>query len=248
MMRFFHSIAFYTLLFVATIVLGIVAIIMTFTTRNDNHAHLVARVWGRLLLRAAGVKATVHGLENIDPGRSCIYAANHQGAFDIFAVLANLPVQFRWLAKEELFHLFVLGRAMKAAGYIPIDRSDRKKAFTSINLAAERVRNGTSVFIFPEGTRSLDGVLMGFKKGGFILAIKSQQPIVPISISGSYRVLPKKHGWMIHPGTIQMTIGVPISTEGRTARDRDALMAAVGQAIRRNLTPHEAGNRECAAG
>ncbi len=245
-MNVLRSLLFYIVMFIVTIILGLVALAICTLTGNKDRAHLVARLWGNVCLWTAGVKVKVNGLENLDSGRPCIYTANHQSLFDIFVALGKLPVQFRWLAKEELFSLFVMGPAMKAIGYIPIDRTDRRKAFASINLAAERVRNGTSIFIFPEGTRSSDGVLKDFKKGGFILAIKSQQPMVPISISGTHKVLAKKGGWIIHPGTIQMTIGTPIPTAGRTVKDRDTLIAAVKEGIRLHLTAEEAGGRKSA--
>ena len=106
---------------------------------------------------------------------------------------------------------------MSRAGYIPIDRRDRRKAFASMNRVAEIVRQGTSVYIFPEGTRSADGVFREFKKGVFVLAVKSGQPIIPISISGSYRILPKD-SWMIHPGEIRISIGSPIRSAGEDAQ------------------------------
>ncbi len=192
-------------------------------------------------LVAAGVRVRLSGLERIEPKRAYIFASNHQGWFDIFSILAKLPVHFSWLAKEELFHMPVLGPAMRATGYIPIDRTDHRKALESMNRAAMRVRDGTSIVIFPEGTRSPDGVLQEFKKGGFMLAIKSQQPIVPVTISGSHGILPKKGDWVIHPGRISITLGNPIPTEGCSMKDRDWLMAEVRQAIRKFLGVREGG-------
>ena len=231
----------------STVILGITAIAVSYVTRRPDWGHLVGRLWGNVNLWCAGAKVQMEGLHNIDPRRAYVYAANHQGGFDILSLLGKLPVQFRWLAKEELFRIFVMGPAMKAIGYIPIDRTDRRKAFESINQAAARIRNGTSVVIFPEGTRSLDGVLQEFKKGGFMLAIKSGQPIVPISISGSHAILPKKGSWIVNPGTIRITVGTPIPTEGCTSKDRDRLMGEVREAIRQHLTLREGGllpNRE----
>jgi 1-acyl-sn-glycerol-3-phosphate acyltransferase len=236
-----RSLFFYPAFFFLTIVFGILAIVSAFVTRNSNWAHLIGRCWGNLNLWAAGVKVRLKGLENLAPGRAYVFLSNHQGWFDIFTLSGKLPVQFRWLAKEELFSIFILGPAMRAAGYVPIDRSDRRKAVESLNVAAARVQGGTSVVIFPEGTRSPDGVLQELKKGGFILAIKSQQSIVPITISGSHRVLPKRGDWRIQPGVIAVTIGEPISTVGFTAKDIDRLMHTVREAIRRHLTPDEGG-------
>lgn len=240
-MKTIRSLLFYTGLFLSTLILGTAATLVSFTTGRKEWGHLCGRLWGNINLRVAGVKVVLNGLEHIDPNQAYIYAANHQSWFDIFAILGKLPVQFRWLAKQELFKIPILGGAMSAIGYIPIDRSDRRKAFESLNRAAAQVQNGTSIVIFPEGTRSPDGVLQSFKKGGFILAIHSQQPLVPISISGSYRILPKQAGWELHPGVIEMTIGRPIPTAGYTTRDRDILISKVREAIRLHLTEREGG-------
>lgn len=240
-MKIVRSLFFYVVFFISTIMLGATAILTTFVTHNSNWAHLIGRLWGNLSLWAAGVKVRVKGFENLAPKHPYVFLSNHQGWFDIFTLLGKLRVQFRWLAKEELFKVFMLGPAMRAAGYVPIDRSDRKKAVESLNQAAERVRSGTSIVIFPEGTRSPDGVMRDFKKGGFLLAIKSQQSIVPIAISGSHRILQKQGDWIIHPGIIEVTIGKPISTVGLTVKDNDALMRTVQETIRHDLTPEERG-------
>ncbi|MGC8492625.1 MAG: lysophospholipid acyltransferase family protein [Syntrophobacteraceae bacterium] len=199
----------------------------------------MAKTWGNVNLWAAGVKVRLSGLENLNGG-PCILVSNHQGWFDIFVALGKIPVRFSWLAKEELFKIPVLGQAMSRAGYISIDRSDRRKAIASMNRVAEVVRQGTSVFIFPEGTRSADGVIKEFKKGAFVIAAKSGQPVIPISISGSYRILPKS-SWMIHPGEIRFSLGKPVQISGTDNTSRDILMERVREAIRANLTFEEAG-------
>lgn len=236
-----RSVFFYLALVLSTIVLGSIIIAVVLLTGRTDVGHYLAGAWGKVNLWAAGVTVKVKGFENIDPKGRYVFASNHESWFDIFTILGKLPMQFRWLAKVELFRIFILGKAMESAGYIPIDRSDSRKAFKSIDMAAERVRNGTSIVIFPEGTRSPDGVLQDFKKGGFILAIKSQQPMVPISISGSCKILPKQGRWQIERAVIRMSIGKPIPTAGRTSKDRDWLMEAVRDGIRRNLPQSEGG-------
>jgi 1-acyl-sn-glycerol-3-phosphate acyltransferase len=237
-MRLLRSVFFYIILFVATILLGISAIIGSFVSRV--WPALMARIWGNIALWAAGIKVNVRGLDNLNGRGPYIFISNHQGWFDIFAALGKLPLRFSWLAKEELFKIPIFGHAMHRAGYIPIDRRDHRKALISMNRAAEVIRDGTSVFIFPEGTRSADGVLRDFKKGGFILAIKSLQPIVPISISGSYLIL-RKNSWKIHSGEITFSIGSPIKTEGVVSLSRGLLIKQVREAIRANLTSEERG-------
>jgi 1-acyl-sn-glycerol-3-phosphate acyltransferase len=237
-MRLLRSVFFYIILFFSTIILGISAVAGSFASRA--WATLMASVWGNINLWAAGVKVNIRGLENMNDHGPYIIVSNHQGWFDIFTALGKLPLRFSWLAKEELFRIPILGHAMRKAGYISIDRRDHRKAMVSMNRAAETIRQGTSVFIFPEGTRSADGVIRDFKKGVFVLAVKSQQPIIPVSISGSYRILPK-NSWMIHPGEIRFSIGNPIQTEGIGSSGRDRLMEQVREAIRSNLTIEEAG-------
>lgn len=236
-----RSIFIYVFLFFSTVYCGVSAIVAYLLTQGNDQPHRIGSLWGKLNLWVAGTSVRVEGLDKIASGRAYVFAANHQSWFDIFVIYACLPVQFRWLAKEELFHVPVLGPAMKACGAIPIDRGDRRQAFESINQAAAQVRAGTSIIIFPEGTRSVDGVLQGFKTGGFILAIKSQQPMLPISISGSHRILPKRGESAIRRGTIHMTLGDPIPTRGLGNRDRDKLMAAVREAICKHLLVSEGG-------
>lgn len=236
-----RSLSIYVFFCLSTVYCGVSAIVAHLMTRRNEWPHRIGQLWGKANLRVAGTRVQVDGLSRIDPARAYVLAANHQSWFDIFAIYACLPIQFRWLAKEELFHVPILGPAMTACGAIPIDRGDRRKAFESINRAAARVRSGTSIVIFPEGTRSPDGVLRDFKTGGFILALKAQQPILPISISGSHRILPKRGEWRIQRGTIRMTVGAPIPTAGLTNRDRDALMEQVREAIRKHLPRSEGG-------
>ncbi len=156
--------------------------------------------------------------------------ANHQGAYDIFALLAYLPVDFKWLAKAELFKIPILGWAMGAAGYISIDRKGKKKALDSIEIAIAKIRGGASVLVFPEGTRSPDGQIHPFKRGGFTLAIKAGAPIVPISIRGSREVLPRS-SLRVRPGKIEIIVGKPISTDDKSMADRESLMQEVRAAI-----------------
>lgn len=242
-----RSLLFYIVLFFATIFCGIVAVILALISRGGNLSHLIGRLWGRILLFAAGVKVRVDGLQNIDPTQAYVFAANHQSQFDIFVLLAHLPIQFRWLAKKELFRIPFLGMGMKGAGYIPIDRSNRKEAFKSIDLAAARVREGTSVVIFPEGTRTVDGTLQSFKKGGFHLAIKSKRPIVPVSLSGTFAILPKK-GFRIRPQPVLIHLGDPVPTEDVRVQDRDWLISEIRRRIQENLPRAEKGEPEPTAG
>jgi 1-acyl-sn-glycerol-3-phosphate acyltransferase len=219
---------------IATFVFGVTAIVVSFFSRSGNAVHLVGRAWGRLILVVSGIHVSVVGIEHIDSKRPYIFMANHQSNFDIPVLLGHLPVQFRWLAKAELFKIPVFGRAMRGAGYISIDRGDRASAFESLHRAAEKVREGVSILIFPEGTRSLDGTLRSFKKGGFVLAIQAGAPIVPVSVRGTFEIMPKQK-WLIFPRNVTVDVGAPISVEGVDYAGREALMESVRKAIQLRL-------------
>ena len=207
----------YILLWVglSTIFWGLTAIITSFFTRTGNPVHIVARMWARGILFVSRIKVTVNGLANIDPAQSYVYMSNHQSNFDIPVLLACLPVQFRWLAKAELFKIPIFGRAMRGAGYVKIDRFNQEAAFESLSEAAEKMKNGVSVMIFPEGTRSRDGNIRPFKKGGFVMAMDAGVPIVPIVLKGTWTIMDKS-SLRINTGQVSLNIEPPIATTGYT--------------------------------
>ncbi len=203
--------------------------------RNGNIIHHYARWWAKIQLLVSGVRVKVRGLEHLDRETPYIYMSNHQGSYDIFALLSCLPVQFRWIAKKELFSIPILGWAMGAANYISIDRSGRRKALESIEKAASKIKGGVSVVIFPEGTRSRDGSIQPFKRGGFTLALKSGVPIIPITINGSRDVMPRD-SMRVRPGEVRVSIDRAIQTTPFSLRERNVLMEKVRETIERNLT------------
>ena len=190
----------------------------------------VAKTWARCILFGSRIKVTVTGLSNIDLSLPYIYMSNHQSAFDIPVLQAHLPVQFSWLAKAELFKIPVFGYALGRAGHISIDRSNRKSAFKSLKNAARNIRSGVSVIIFPEGTRSLDGNIREFKKGGFILAVDAGVSIVPVIIHGVWPIM-LKNRVLIKPGNIIVEIKDPIKTTNYTRKTKDDLMDKVREVI-----------------
>jgi 1-acyl-sn-glycerol-3-phosphate acyltransferase len=233
------TVGFYFFLVITTIISSLAVIIATIFYPHRNYPLIVTHYWGMALLKGAGVTLEVHGQENLQPGRPAIYAANHQSAFDIFVLLAVLP-PVKFLAKIELFAIPLFGYALGRAGSLPVDRSNRQAAMKSIDRAAQAVREGSSIIIFPEGTRSTIGEMLPFKKGGFVLAIKSGQPIVPVSISGAGAVLPR--GWgRIHPGPIKVVIGRPIATDVFKTKNKDELMALLREVIASNYDPDYPG-------
>jgi 1-acyl-sn-glycerol-3-phosphate acyltransferase len=221
---------------VAGAILGSLCIICyPLNPRSGRLNHRIAGLWGKVALWADLVRVKVEGLENVPGQGPYVFMSNHQGSYDIFALLGYLPFQFKYLAKKEIFSIPILGWAMKATGYISIDREGTRETVKAMNNAAEKIRAGLSVLIFPEGSRSPDGSIQPFKKGGFTLAIKSQVPIVPVAIAGSADIIPKGK-LTVYPGAISIRIDRPVETKGRTMRDREALMGRLHDIIVKNFT------------
>jgi len=239
-MKFFH---FLRALFVVpyalflTLLISLATLFMTLVLRRSAASvQGLANWWAGSICRVSGVEVSVTGTEALDPGKPYIFAANHQSQFDIFVLQGFLGVDFRWLAKKELFRVPVWGPAMRRAGYIPIDRSHGRQAIKSLDEAAEKIAAGTSVIIFPEGTRSKDGRLHDFKAGAMVLAVKSGVPIVPVAIIGTYEILPKGK-LLMTPGQVQIRVGRPIETKDRSTRDKHTLARTAQEAVAELLRP-----------
>ncbi len=196
-----------------TVVMGTLLILFSLFDRSGASLHLFARLWARGILAAAGVGVTVRGAENLVAGSPQIIASNHQGYFDIFALFSHVPLFFGWIAKKELYRIPLFAMAMRRFGNIEIDRSSRERARETLRVAADKIRGGQSVLIFPEGTRTPDGQVKSFKKGVYHLAEASGVPVIPVSISGSYEIMPKGS---VRPrsGTIHLVIGKPLQVDG----------------------------------
>jgi 1-acyl-sn-glycerol-3-phosphate acyltransferase len=213
------------------------AMICTFFDRSGRLYHFHARLWSRVSLGMAGISLEVTGVDKVPFDTPVIFMSNHQGYFDTLALFLALPQRFSWIAKEELFRIPVFGYSMARAGYVPLNRAgDGRRALKSIEAAAALIRNGRSVVIFPEGSRTFDGRLLPFKKGGFLLAGKAGVPIVPVTINGSMKVNPKTR-LELHPGTIRVRIADPIPTASLDAHDRKRLLEDVRRAIDEGLEP-----------
>jgi 1-acyl-sn-glycerol-3-phosphate acyltransferase len=227
-----------------TIIMGTLAILASFLDSKGNTSHSIARAWARSILAVSRIKVTVDGFSNIDPHKSYIFMSNHQSNFDIPVLLAYLKVQFRWLAKAELFKIPLFGRAMQGAGYISIDRSNRRLAIESLKEAGKSIQKGSSVMIFPEGTRSIDGNIREFKKGGFILAIEAGVPIIPVIIHGTWSIMPKKRIW-IKPGNVLLEIQKPIETTHYSRKTKDDLIEDVRTIICEAFTKNKQEESQC---
>ena len=186
--------------------------------------------WSRDILSAAGTPVVASGLEHIPRDQPVMYASNHSSMFDVWALFATLPGSVRFVAKRELFRIPILGRAMLAVGHVPIDRAARKSAFEAYDEAARMIRGGTSVLVFPEGTRSPTGELLPFKNAPFGLAIAAQVPIVPVYVHHTFEILPKG-GWRLRPQPIRLVVGPPIPTAGLRPENRERLREEVRAAM-----------------
>jgi 1-acyl-sn-glycerol-3-phosphate acyltransferase len=216
-----------------TFLCALSAIVFTFIDPGGRAYHRHARLWSRLALLVAGVRVAVEGAELVPRDQPLIFMGNHQGNFDTLALFLAIPRRFSWLAKEELFRVPVFGHSMRRAGYIPLNRGDGREALKSLEAAAAAVRAGASIVIFPEGTRTPDGHLLPFKKGGFLLAAKAGVPIVPFTINGSRSINPRNR-LELYPGTITIRFAPPLPVAGREKR-REELMEEVRQAITAGL-------------
>jgi 1-acyl-sn-glycerol-3-phosphate acyltransferase len=227
------SVALYVLL------AGPPALLIAITLKEIDLLYRVGHLGVRLGLALSGMKVVVEGAANIQRHRAAVYAVNHASNVEppiIFDALHELFPRLRIVYKAELRKLPVLVRAFDLAGFVPLQRGKPEQSLPAIDGAAQALRDGNSFLIFPEGTRSRTGELLPFKKGGFILALKGQSPVVPIAISGSRSAM-RKGSPLIYPVTVRVRIGEPVETSGMTLDDRDALVEVVRGRIQALLAP-----------
>lgn len=184
----------------------------------------LARLWARLLVAGAGIDLHVENVERIDPDRRYIIVANHYSYLDIPCLLAGIPQPIRFMAKASLFKIPIFGWALGRAGFIPIDRQNRRTAVKSFDLAADRIRKGNTIIIFPEEGRSKFREMKPFQRGAFLLAIKSRKTILPIAIDSTFDIWPVGAFWKLRPGRVTLRVGTPIETATLTVRDKDRIL------------------------
>jgi len=214
---------------------GVICLIAPFD-RGGELALRGARVWVRWVLRTCRVRVDAQGLENLSPGQPYVVMANHQSLFDITAIAFSLPLSWRFVAKRELARVTFFGWGLVAAGHIVVDRQNNEASVRSLKRAAQRIRDGITVVIFPEGTRSPTGELRRLKSGGFYLAVEAQVPILPATVSGSRRITPRG-SLRVHPGRILVRYGTPIPTEGLDTSHIALLKERVAAAIQAGYDP-----------
>lgn len=217
-----------------TLVLALIIIAISPLDRKGNVVHYIGKFWSLLNVFLAGARVTVKGGEKIEKGRSYVVMSNHQSLFDIWALIGKLPLQLRWVIRSGIKKMPVFGYALERMGHVYIDRGNRENTTQRLREAAQKIRKGVSVVIFPEGTRSRNGRLQRFHKGGSVIALGTGAPILPVTVNGGRFVLPK--GTLaLMPGKIEVVVGDVIDP-GSFGEDRkDELMATVRKAIKKNL-------------
>ena len=237
-----------------TVVMATVSLVLWPFDKTGAMQHWCARWWCRLVAWSIFARIHVYGVENVRADRNYVYMANHSSLIDTPALFAYLPHQFRIMAKKELFYIPFMGWHLWTAGNFPIDRGDPRKTAKSLRGVVEGIRGGKSLAVFPEGTRTPDGRLQEFKSGAFKIAVRAGVPIVPVSIRGTFKLLPKTT-LAPRPGRVDVIIGKPIETDGYSDKNLGKLIAETRAAIERNLgTPGDfeqkaespAGSRESA--
>ncbi len=222
-----------------TIVGALLSILGTTLKPDSDAAMIVGRVWGRMNYRAAGARVRWEGLDIAHADTPCIYVSNHQSNIDIFALISVLPNRTRFVAKQSLFKVPILGWALRICDFIPIDRSNRAKAIRSLDEAAVKIRGGRSVVMFAEGTRSAGNTLAPFKKGPFRLALAAGVPIVPVAISGSGAVMPPR-GLNVRSGPVRIQFCDPVDIAPYQPKNAQGLLDTVHRTIAQVLTEHAA--------
>jgi 1-acyl-sn-glycerol-3-phosphate acyltransferase len=229
-MRALRPLLLWPVIGVLTAAFGLPAMLAAFLPPRGDWFTRFARGWARSILRVAGIRVRVLHAERLEPTASSVVVANHESFADILVLLASLPMQVRFLAKRSIFRVPILGWGIAAAGFVPVDRGEHSKGAAAVEAALARLRDGRSVVVFPEETRTRDGSLLPFKKGAALLAIRSGLPILPVGLAGSRRILPRESLRMA-PGLVVASVGEPIGTSGRSVADRAAVTAIVRAAV-----------------
>ena len=225
---------------IATIILGIPVMFAGILSRTGNLAFSISKLWAYTMLAVSFVRTEIKNTDKILKGTSYIIISNHQSHYDIITLVTTLGIQYRWIIKKEILKLPIFGYALYASRNIFIDRSNTTSAIESINKGIDRLPKGVSVMVFAEGTRSPDGQIHEFKKGGFVTAVRRKIPILPVTVNGSRRVM-RKGSFTLKPGKIQIVIGDPIDTSGYTTDTVQELIDKTRQVVIANFNPEYTG-------
>jgi 1-acyl-sn-glycerol-3-phosphate acyltransferase len=219
---------------VVTLPLAFATLVVAVFKSNARVIEPIIRLWAGSLVKAAGIQLRAEGTEVIDRKQRYILIANHSSYFDIPCIFVAIPQPIRFMAKISLFKIPIFGWAIGRAGFIPIDRKNRRTAVKSFEKAVDRIRKGNTVVVFPEEGRSRERAMRPFQRGGFLLALRSGLPILPVAIVGTYDVY-SANAKLVTPGPVTVRVGTPIPTEGLTVRDKDRLLNESRDQISRML-------------
>jgi 1-acyl-sn-glycerol-3-phosphate acyltransferase len=235
--RFLWGLAADAAIFFLTVIMGSLAVVSILITKSTHAVDYLGPIWSRWILRACGITVDVEGLQHIDPNKPYIVISNHLSNFDIWATLAALPGRIHFVAKKELTRLPFFGQALAMSDHIVIDRSNPEDAVARINdRIATQIGKGFCILFYAEGTRSPDGKVHAFKKGGVTLALRTGLPIIPMSVSGTRKFLPKGHLVIRPRGRIKLVLAPPVETKGVGVDERDALNERVRAIVIKNYT------------
>ena len=223
---------FVPVVYLYTFVMGTLSLLSSLFDRSGRVQHWFARSWSRMILKTLRIHVQTEGFENIDASKPAIYAANHLSALDIPVLYATLPLQFRIMAKKELFRYPFLGWHLKRSGQIPIDPGNAGAALRSLNRASESLRHGTPLVVFPEGGRSASGQLQDFMGGAFFVAIRAHAPVVPLVLVDTRELLPM-NSFHVRPGSVTLIAAKPLPSAGMKPRDMEKLASQVRDVIAR---------------
>ena len=231
-----RSFACYVLLALYIALVGPPALGAAFLTGRVGHVFALGRLGASAVRRLLGIRLEVDGLEHVAGDRAAVYCINHRSNADVVAFEALFPScpRLRGLYKAELGRVPILGRAMRLVGFVPVDRANRASAIAAVDQAAARLAAGDSFLIAPEGTRARTDELLPFKKGGFVMAIRAQAPVVPVALHGTATAMPRGQ-FRVTPTLVRVVAGEPVPTTGMTLEDRDRLMAAVRERLQAML-------------
>jgi 1-acyl-sn-glycerol-3-phosphate acyltransferase len=220
------------LIALSTAFFGCISLLCGLWDKSGRQQHFIAHLWARSLLLFSLSPVTVLGKQKIQPGQTAVYVANHLSYYDTPVLFAKLPFQFRILAKQSLWKIPFIGWYLNRSGQVPVDQSSARNAVASLNRGVQTLKHGLPLVIFPEGGRSFSGQLQPFVSGAAYMAIKAQVPIVPVTLLGTYELLPM-HTYHLYPRPLAIIVGDPIPTIGLTTRDADPLSERIASIIRK---------------